>query len=46
MLLTITYRGSNTPDLGYLLHKNPCLPQRFNLNCGRAYDINPVDPRL
>ncbi|MDR3292839.1 MAG: 3' terminal RNA ribose 2'-O-methyltransferase Hen1 [Clostridiales bacterium] len=37
MLLTITYKGSNSQDLGYLLHKNPSRPQEFVLNNGKAY---------
>ena len=31
MLLTLTYRGINTQDLGYLLHKNPYRAQQFDL---------------
>lgn len=41
MLLTITYTGHNTQDLGYLLHKNPYRPQEFNLNSGMAYVFYP-----
>jgi len=41
MLLTITYTGQNTQDLGYLLHKNPSRPQEFTLNCGKAYVFYP-----
>jgi len=41
MLLTITYSGQNTADLGYLLHKNPFRPQRFDLNWGAAYVFYP-----
>jgi 3' terminal RNA ribose 2'-O-methyltransferase Hen1 len=37
MLLTITYTGKNTTDLGYLLYKNPYRPQVFELNHGKAY---------
>ena len=37
MLLTITYTGQNTTDLGYLLYKNPYRPQVFELNHGKAY---------
>ncbi|MBQ7625298.1 MAG: 3' terminal RNA ribose 2'-O-methyltransferase Hen1, partial [Clostridia bacterium] len=37
MLLTITYKGKNTQDLGYLLHKNPQRAQRFGLSFGNAY---------
>lgn len=41
MLLTITYEGHNTQDLGYLLHKNPSRPQEFSLNYGKAYVFYP-----
>ena len=41
MLLTITYTGQNTTDLGYLLHKNPYRPQVVELNHGRAYVFYP-----
>ena len=41
MLLTITYTGRNTPELGYLLYKNPSRPQVFELNHGRAYVFYP-----
>ncbi|MCL2000436.1 MAG: 3' terminal RNA ribose 2'-O-methyltransferase Hen1 [Planctomycetes bacterium] len=41
MLLTITYTGRNTTDLGYLLYKNPCRPQMFELNHGKAYVFYP-----
>jgi len=41
MLLTITYKGRNTQDLGYLLHKNPYRPQKFELNSGKAYVFYP-----
>jgi 3' terminal RNA ribose 2'-O-methyltransferase Hen1 len=41
MLLTITYRGENAADLGYLLHKNPSRPQMFELSYGRAYVFYP-----
>ena len=41
MLLTITYEGHNTEDLGYLLHKNPERAQAFELNYGRAYVFYP-----
>ena len=37
MLLTITYTGQNTTELGFLLHKNPYRPQKFELNHGDAY---------
>ncbi|MCL2021414.1 MAG: 3' terminal RNA ribose 2'-O-methyltransferase Hen1 [Betaproteobacteria bacterium] len=41
MLLTITYQGQNTTDLGYLLYKNPYRPQMFELNHGKAYVFYP-----
>ena len=41
MLLTITYSGRNTSDLGFLLHKNPYHPQSFELNHGSAYVFYP-----
>ena len=41
MLLTITYRGENSQDLGYLLHKNPARPQSFDLSFGKAYVFYP-----
>ena len=41
MLLTITYNGQNTTDLGYLLFKNPYRPQVFELSCGNAYVFYP-----
>jgi 3' terminal RNA ribose 2'-O-methyltransferase Hen1 len=41
MLLTITYTGRNTTDLGYLLYKNPHRPQIFELNHGKAYVFYP-----
>jgi 3' terminal RNA ribose 2'-O-methyltransferase Hen1 len=41
MLLTITYTGQNTADLGYLLYKNPYRPQKFELSLGRAYVFYP-----
>lgn len=41
MLLTITYTGHETQDLGYLLHKNPYRPQEFELNSGKAYVFYP-----
>ena len=36
MLLTITYTGRDTTDLGYLLYKNPYRPQAFELSYGKA----------
>ena len=41
MLLTINYKGKNTQDIGYLLHKNPARPQEFALNYGKAYVFYP-----
>ena len=41
MLLTITYTGRNTTDLGYLLYKNPSRPQMFELSYGKAYIFYP-----
>lgn len=41
MLLTITYTGKNTTDLGYLLFKNPSRPQVFELSYGKAYVFYP-----
>jgi len=41
MLLTITYSGRNTTDLGYLLYKNPCHPQTFDLSYGKAHVFYP-----
>ena len=41
MILTITYTGQNTTDLGYLLYKNPYRPQVFELNHGKAYVFYP-----
>lgn len=41
MLLTITYTGTNTQDLGYLLHKNPYRAQSFSLSFGNAYVFYP-----
>ncbi len=41
MLLTITYEGRNTQDLGYLLHKNPQRAQQFELSYGKAYVFYP-----
>ena len=41
MLLTITYTGQKTTDLGYLLYKNPYRPQVFELNYGKAYVFYP-----
>ncbi|MBD5082222.1 MAG: 3' terminal RNA ribose 2'-O-methyltransferase Hen1 [Ruminococcaceae bacterium] len=41
MLLTITYEGRGTQDLGYLLHKNPERAQQFELSYGKAYVFYP-----
>lgn len=41
MLLTITYAGKQTQDLGYLLHKNPYRAQSFDLSFGNAYVFYP-----
>lgn len=41
MLLTITYEGHNTQELGFLLHKNPDRAQQFELSWGRAYVFYP-----
>ena len=41
MLLTITYTGQNTTELGYLLFKNPYRPQKIELNYGNAYVFYP-----
>lgn len=41
MLLTITYRGSDTAKLGYLLYKNPNRPQCVELNYTNAYVFYP-----
>ncbi len=41
MILTITYKGKNTQDLGYLLFKNPSRPQMVPLSMGKAYVFYP-----
>lgn len=41
MLITITYEGNNTQQLGYLLHKNPYAAQEFPLTFGKAYVFYP-----
>jgi len=41
MLLTITYTGQRTIDLGYLLYKNPYSPRAFELNHGKAFVFYP-----
>lgn len=42
MLLTITYKGENAADLGFLLHKNPSRPQEVSLSYGKAIIFYPV----
>jgi 3' terminal RNA ribose 2'-O-methyltransferase Hen1 len=41
MLLTVTYNGVDTENLGYLLHKNPYRAQSFELSFGKAYVFYP-----
>lgn len=41
MLLTITYEGQHTQELGFLLHKNPDRAQQFDLSFGKAYVFYP-----
>ncbi len=41
MILTITYHGKNTQDLGYLLYKNPYRPQSVELPMGKAHIFFP-----
>ncbi|MDR0889670.1 MAG: 3' terminal RNA ribose 2'-O-methyltransferase Hen1 [Oscillospiraceae bacterium] len=41
MLLTITYTGQNTQNLGFLLYKNPARPQTVTLSYGKAYIFYP-----
>lgn len=41
MLLTITTTHSPATDLGYLLHKNPSRPQRFELTFGDVHVFYP-----
>ena len=41
MLLTITYEGEHTQNLGFLLHKNPDRAQQFELSYGKAYVFYP-----
>ncbi len=41
MLLTITYEGHKTQELGFLLHKNPDRAQEFELSYGKAYVFYP-----
>ena len=41
MLLTITYTGHETQNLGYLLQKNPNRSQQFEISYGKAYVFYP-----
>ena len=41
MLLTITYEGTNTQELGFLLYKHPERVQEFSLSYGKAYVFYP-----
>ena len=41
MLLTITYAGNDTQDIGYLLYKNPYRAQEFRMKMGKAYAFYP-----
>ena len=41
MILTITYEGQNTQDLGFLLYKHPDRAQQFELSYGKAYVFYP-----
>ncbi len=41
MILTITWEGQNTQDLGYLLWKHPQRAQQFELSHGKAYVFYP-----
>ena len=41
MILTITWEGRNTQDLGFLLRKNPERAQQFELSFGKAYVFYP-----
>ena len=41
MLLTITYTGQDTTNLGYLLYKNPYRAQVFELSYGKAHVFYP-----
>ena len=41
MLLTITCEGADTPEIGFLLHKNPDRAQQFELGFGKAYVFYP-----
>jgi 3' terminal RNA ribose 2'-O-methyltransferase Hen1 len=41
MLLTISYTGEDTPNIGFLFRKNPARPQFFELNHGGAFVFYP-----
>ena len=41
MILTITWEGKNTQDLGFLLYKHPERAQQFELSYGKAYVFYP-----
>ena len=41
VILTITYTGTNAPEIGYLFFKNPNRPQAVELNHGKAYVFYP-----
>ena len=41
MILTITWEGQHTQDLGYLLWKHPQRAQQFELSYGKAYVFYP-----
>lgn len=41
MLFTLTYKGQNATDLGYLLHKNPSRVQEFELPFGKVHLFYP-----
>ncbi len=41
MLLTITYQGEHTQELGYLLYKHPDKIQTFELSYGKAHVFYP-----
>ncbi|RKR73637.1 3' terminal RNA ribose 2'-O-methyltransferase Hen1 [Frondihabitans australicus] len=41
MLVTITYRGTDASDLGFLLHKHPGRLQSFSLSVGTAHVFYP-----
>ncbi len=41
MILTITWEGQHTQDLGYLLYKHPDRAQQFELSYGKAYVFYP-----